>query len=87
MQNPAVRALAWKSRYLVVGFPAGIPNPTEPDVAERLADSLVFLGRAIRHVEPQRYMPEHGDLFPHCCDCQIKPRISPAFPWRKAADA
>ncbi|PWG73314.1 NADPH:quinone oxidoreductase, partial [Enterococcus hirae] len=25
--EPAIRAIAWEGRFLVVGFPAGIPSP------------------------------------------------------------
>ena len=44
--EPAFRSLGWGGRYLVIGFPAGIPRlPLESDAAEKLRRARRVLGR------------------------------------------
>lgn len=43
--EPVLRSIAWEGRYLVVGFPAGIPKlPFEPDAPEELRRVRRILG-------------------------------------------
>lgn len=44
--EPAVRAMNWEGRFLVIGFPAGIPETAaEPDAPEKLRCARRVLGR------------------------------------------
>jgi NADPH2:quinone reductase len=85
--EPAVRALAWKGRYLVVGFPAGIPKiPLNLTLLKGCQIVGVFWGaHTVR--EPDMHSENMADLFRMYADGQIKPRISARFPLEKAADA
>ncbi|MEP4196215.1 MAG: NADPH:quinone oxidoreductase family protein [Aliishimia sp.] len=85
--EPAIRALAWKGRFLVVGFPAGIPK-----IALNLALLKgcqivgVFWGASVFR-EPMGHAENMSELFSMYADGQVKPRISASFPLEKAADA
>ena len=85
--EPAVRALAWKGRFLVVGFPAGIPKiPLNLTLLKGCQIVGVFWGAHTLR-EPDMHAENMADLFRMYKDGQIKPRISARFPLEKAADA
>lgn len=85
--EPAVRALAWKGRFLVVGFPAGIPKiPLNLTLLKGCQIVGVFWGAHTLR-EPDMHTENMADLFRMYADGQIKPRISARFPLENAADA
>lgn len=85
--EPAVRSLAWKGRYLVVGFPAGIPNiPLNLTLLKGCQIVGVFWGAHTMR-EPQNHAENMGDLFRLYGEGKIKPRISASYPLAKAGAA
>lgn len=85
--EPAVRALAWKGRYLVVGFPAGIPSiPLNLTLLKGCQIVGVFWGAHTLR-EPEMHAENMADLFRMYAKGQIKPRISARFPLADAAKA
>lgn len=85
--EPAVRSMNWEGRFLVVGFPAGIPsiplNLTLLKVTQILG---VFWGAWVAR-DPGAHMQNMKELFGLYAKGQIKPRISASYPLAQAADA
>lgn len=85
--EPAIRALAWKGRFLVVGFPAGIPSvPLNLALLKGCQIVGVFWGASVFR-DPKGHMENMGELFAMYAGGQIKPRISARFPLENAAAA
>ncbi|WP_299889895.1 NADPH:quinone oxidoreductase family protein [uncultured Ruegeria sp.] len=85
--EPALRSMAWKGRYLVVGFPAGIPNiPLNLALLKGCQIVGVFWGASVFR-DPKAHAENVKELFGYYAAGQIKPRISAQFPLRDAPEA
>lgn len=85
--EPAVRALAWEGRYLVVGFPAGIPSiPLNLTLLKSCQIVGVFWGAFVMR-NPEKNEEFLRELFDFYQAGKVRPRITKTFPLEKAADA
>lgn len=86
--EPSFRSIAWKGRYLVVGFAAG-PIPSLPlNLALLKGASIVgvFWGDFVRR-EPEEHAANMRELFDWYAQGKLKPHVSQQFPLENAADA
>jgi NADPH:quinone reductase-like Zn-dependent oxidoreductase len=85
--EPALRAIAWEGRYLVVGFPAGIPKlPLNLTLLKSCDVCGVFWGAFA--ARDSRANAAHVDtLFQLWRKGMIAPRISETFPLERGGDA
>lgn len=85
--EPAVRAMAWEGRFLVVGFPAGIAKlPLNLTLLKSCDVCGVFWG-AFAAREPQRNAANIAELFDLWAAGKISPRISESFSFADAPKA
>ena len=85
--EPAIRALAWTGRFLVVGFPAGIPKiPLNLTLLKGSQIVGVFWGASVFR-DPKGHAQNMAELFQMYAEGKIKPRISARFPLAEAAKA
>ena len=77
--EPALRAIAWEGRFLVIGFPAGIAKmPLNLTLLKSCDIRGVFWG-AFAAREPQRNAQNIAELFEFWKDGKISPQISETF--------
>lgn len=77
--EPALRAIAWEGRYLVVGFPAGIPRlPLNLTLLKSCDVSGVFWG-AFAARDPKANAAHVGQLFRLWSEGRISPRVTETF--------
>ena len=77
--EPALRAMNWNGRYLVVGFPAGIPTPPlNLTLLKSTSIVGVFWGASTAR-EPDLHKGNVRDLFKLYAEGKIKPRISARY--------
>ncbi len=85
--EPAVRALNWDGRFLVVGFPAGIPKlPLNLTLLKSCQIVGVFWGAFVAR-DPKAHQENLAELFALYQKSAIRPHISNTYPLEKAADA
>jgi len=85
--EPVIRSMGWGGRFLVVGFPAGIPSiPLNLTLLKSCQIVGVFWGASI-YRDPAGHMQNVTELFEMYGNGQIKPRISASFPMEDAAKA
>ncbi len=86
--EPALRAIAWNGRYLVIGFAHGdIPKlPLNLLLLKGCAAVGVFWGDFVRR-EPERNEANMRELFSLVADGRISPHVSGHFTLETAVDA
>ena len=85
--EPALRAIAWEGRYLVVGFPAGIPRlPLNLTLLKSCDVCGVFWG-AFAARDPQANAAHVASLFMLWDEGKIAPRISGTYKLKDAGEA
>lgn len=85
--EPAVRCMAWEGRYLVVGFPAGIPKlPLNLTLLKSCDVCGVFWG-AFAARNPSANAAHVARLFRLWADGKIRPRVTEVFPFERGGDA
>jgi NADPH2:quinone reductase len=85
--EPALRAMNWGGRYLVIGFPAGIPTPPLNLTLLKSSSIVgVFWGASVAR-EPKLHEQNHRELFAMYSEGKIKPRISAHYPLAEGGKA
>ncbi|HEX2840680.1 NADPH:quinone oxidoreductase family protein [Hyphomicrobium sp.] len=86
--EPAVRALAWEGRFLVVGFAAGdIPKIPLNLLMLKGAEAVgVFWGEAVRR-HPERHRANMIEVLRWVAEGKLAPRIHGTFPLAEIRDA
>ncbi|MEO0982356.1 MAG: NADPH:quinone oxidoreductase family protein [Pseudomonadota bacterium] len=85
--EPAIRAMNWEGRFLVIGFPAGIPKiPLNLTLLKSCQVVGVFWGAFVAR-DPKANQENIADLFRLYGEGKIKPHVSSTYPLENAADA
>jgi NADPH2:quinone reductase len=85
--EPSVRALNWDGRFLVIGFPAGIPRlPLNLTLLKSCQIVGVFWGAFVAR-DPKGHAANLADLFRLYKEGAIRPHISNRYPLERAAEA
>lgn len=85
--EPALRSIAWEGRYLVIGFPAGIPKlPLNLTLLKSCDVCGVFWG-AFTVRDPKRHQEHVATLFRLWQEGKISPRVTETFSLARGGDA
>jgi len=83
----AIRSMAWEGRFLVIGFPAGIPKiPLNLALLKGCDIVGVFWGSAVSR-DPKGHQQNVTELLDLYAAGKIKPFVSERFPLAKAGEA
>ena len=83
----ALRCMAWEGRFLVIGFPAGIPRiPLNLALLKGCDIVGVFWGAAVSR-EPAAHQRNVKELLDLYAAGKIKPHVSERFPLARAGEA
>ncbi len=83
----ALRSIAWEGRFLVVGFPAGIPRiPLNLTLLKSCDIVGVFWGAAVAR-DPKGHQENVRELMDLYKEGKIKPHVSARFPLERGAEA
>ncbi len=85
--EPALRSIAWEGRYLVVGFPAGIPKLPLNLTLLKSSDVCGVLWGGFAARDPKANAAHVATLFRLWDEGKIRPRISATYPLERAGDA
>jgi NADPH2:quinone reductase len=82
-----IRAAGWNGRFLVIGFPSGIPKiPLNLTLLKSCDIVGVFWGAAVAR-DPKGHAQNVKELMALYAEGKIKPHVSERFPLAKAGDA
>jgi NADPH:quinone reductase len=85
--EPSLRAMNWEGRFLVIGFPAGIPAiPLNLTLLKSCDVRGVFWGAAVAR-DPKAHHANVADLFALYKQGKIRPHVSASYPLARAAEA
>ena len=83
----ALRSIAWEGRFLVVGFPAGIPRlPLNLTLLKSCDVCGVFWGAFVAR-EPERNAAHVEQLFRWWAEGRIAPKVSETYPLARGGEA
>jgi NADPH2:quinone reductase len=83
----ALRCTAWEGRFLVIGFPAGIPRiPLNLALLKGCDIVGVFWGAAVAR-DPVGHQRNVTELMALYADGKVKPHVSERFPLKRAGEA
>jgi NADPH2:quinone reductase len=83
----ALRSMAWEGRFLVIGFPAGIPRVPFNLMLLKGCDVVgVFWGSAVSR-DPAAHQQNVKELLALYAEGKIKPYVSEHYPLDRAAEA
>lgn len=85
--EPIFRSMAWKGRFLVVGFPGGIPKlPLNLTLLKGASAVGVFWG-AFTMREPEAHQLNTREMFEMYANGKIRPRVTKSYPLAEAEQA
>ena len=85
--EPALRSIAWKGRYLVVGFPAGIPKLPLNLILLKSCDVRGVFWGAFAARDPKANAAHIETLFRLWGEGRIAPRVSRTWPLEQGGEA
>ncbi|HEX8387854.1 MAG TPA: zinc-binding dehydrogenase, partial [Sphingomonas sp.] len=85
--EPALRSIAWEGRYLVVGFPAGIPKLALNLTLLKSCDVCGVFWGAFAARDPEGNQAHIDHLFRLWEQGRIHPRVTETFPLERGGDA
>jgi NADPH:quinone reductase-like Zn-dependent oxidoreductase len=85
--EPALRSMAWQGRYLVVGFPAGIPAPPLNLALLKGCDICGVFWGAFAARDPKANAAHIATLFDLWADGRISPRVTETYALEQGGEA